>query len=149
MKKILLYVISVLFIVITVAFIIWIVIVPKIKIEYNRSDCITYFDEKAQYQLVKFGGMYYFYDAKLKKTVSAPINYYYAEDNHFYAICENGDYFVYNTKTDEKRVVSDINDLSRNIKCVFEKEEFIDLTIKRNTWVKWVNKFLPNKIRKW
>ncbi|MBP3359757.1 MAG: hypothetical protein J6N52_02795 [Clostridia bacterium] len=138
--------------------------VPTIRVEYDLTDCITYFDDRGQYQLLR-AGEYFFYDAETKKSISSIVIYYTVDNDCFYAVCAksmgyNGEYrrenviykqcfFVFNMSTKEKIIAADINELDSNSRRIFTDSNMVDLSKKRNSFAVWFSKFIPYNMRKW
>ena len=124
----------------------------NIKVKYSLRDCVTYFDENGQYQLISIGNRYFFYDAKEEKEISQRVRYYINDGNDIYAILESGDYFYLNIQNSDIFISGDINEFDSEIRESFsdmDTSELRDLTSEIGDLTRYLLKFVPLKLRKW
>lgn len=123
------------------------------KVKYSLVDCVTYFDEYGQYQLINIVGVNYnFYDAKEQKDISTQVKYYTKKDDAIYAILLSGDYFYMDLNDFHIVISDDLNNYDDSIRQNFldmDLSKLKDLTLKLNDMEAYLLKFVPHKFRRW
>lgn len=128
------------------------------KVKYSLNDCVTYFDGEARYQLVDVGNEYHILDASAGKSLCSNVKYYLYQDNKLYLIYEkaigvenNNEIFeiyygLLDTKLGKFTETNSLSDVDTEF--AYNKDDMIDLTKRKNSFVEWLTDFFPRKIRK-